>query len=213
MRTFLTLLLSLTTLAAGCVGTDPEPAAPAATAQADGDAPSTAPTASAPPDVGTAATTSDPQEAARLVELETPFGYDAQLGTWATVCHEALPIMCVGQTVAPGENSLAELGFVGKVTSVEVTATWTAPTPATQTLRLVLAYGPRCGGDCVEVTGAVAVEGTSPLTLSAPDLADEGIEIMYLSLEEPHPDLPVRYWASIDQAARLEGVVSTLVAG
>lgn len=207
-RTLITIVLASFVGLAGCLGGD-ESAPTAETKDASSDPRPAA--ARAPEEAAPAASDTEGSEAQALVAKDVAYTFDGHLGTFATVCDANIPNGCAGQAVVPGERWF-RLPIEGDVLSIDALVAWDAETVATEELALVLSYGRSCGADCIEAVGAVSARGASPLSLSLTDLRAEDVGIAYLHVYLPSPDLPVRAYASVDQAFAASGTVHTLVA-
>lgn len=205
---FVVILVAVLALAAGCVGKDDAHLETATAPEGDDDGPVTVPEAApSTPEASAPAGTPRPE----AVVVETPVQLEYAIGTGFVACDPNLPNGCIGESVVPGD-SFVRLPFEGTVTGVDLVLTWSAQTPLTQTLGAVIAYGHEtCGTDCIDVVDAIFVEGTSPLTVSTGDLASAGADIVYISVYEPRPDLPVSYSVSIEQTVSIEGTLRALV--
>ena len=193
---------------AGCLGGETRPAE-----MVDGASESADASAQAAPPSPTSATATENEATGDAqdddiapVPKELPFAFEGATGTFVYACAQG---QCAGESVAPSE-SLWKLPLEGDVDGVDVTLTWDAATPATETLHVAVAWGTACGGDCIAVTDGISSEGTSPLTLTADDLLRQDIEIAYLMVSWPTPQLPGA-WLGVDQPFTVEGKVRTYV--
>lgn len=206
MRTF-ALTLSALVLLAGCISGD-EPVE-----SADIQAP---PGADAPAAASTSAeATAESAAAPAPVSAAFPFSFEGKTGTW--VCAPDGPNSCRGLPVgSDSSNTFAPLEYEGTAEAADVTLTWSAATPATSEMYLVLFAIRSCGDGCFEWdsdTYFQGIMGPSPLTLSASDIKLGANETLYLhvSTVDMTPPLPVVYGYSLEQAFSVEGTVSALV--
>lgn len=200
MRT-LPLLLALALLG-GCLGSpDAETAAvqnAAVDAAADASANATADAAPAGP-----------------AERIAPFAFEGNTGTWA--CAPSGPDSCTGlPTGVDSENTFAPLEYEGNASAVTAMLTWTASTPATDTMYISVFAVRSCGEGCFEATEEsywAVVEGVSPLALDATgiELAPEETLYIHVGVASHTPQPPVPFFYGVDQAFSLEGTVTSSV--
>lgn len=145
-----------------------------------------------------------------------PFAMEGRTGTGA--CAPSGPYSCTGMSLEPSENTFSELEYAGVPHSAKVVLTWSAQTPATETMYISILAARSCGSYCIEVASEAYrafVSGASPLTLDAGGLVVAANETLYLAVgaEQPTPYVPPVYYAySVSQPFSIEGeVVATPV--
>lgn len=208
----LSLLLLLLPLA-GCVDPDASgetPAAaadPASPASASPGTPAAAPAGKATPHEEPAANATPD---APPQEVTTPLAWDGSLG--AGVCAPAGPGACFGGTFTK-QSRVLPIEAPGAPARFAATVTWTASSPLTNELFVVLARTKSCGDGCFEGQNlGTPASGPSPLTLEVgdlPALAEDEFLAVFVSQGRLTPE-PVYAYARAPQDFHLEGSVVSM---
>lgn len=196
--------LALVMLLAGCADDAPEdPAASGSLAGAEGDEDRQ----------GRA-----PAGAMAGPRLPDPIDVDWDGGIPAAVCAPSGVNSCMGASVpmSGGTDDSLFIDVAPAAWTGTLTLTWTASSPATESLQLGLTFYKKCGSSCWESVGtSVAyVSGTSPLVLDVTGASAPGsAEGLWLSVRETRltPD-PVYAVASAGQAFHVEGRLEAVAA-
>lgn len=197
MRVHVVGLLAAALLLAGCTG---EPAAPTDSSTASGSA---------------SASSTAPAPARAWVPSLMPVTFDGNLGTSVHGC--VFPAgVCDTRDVVAGASDLVIERAGTNFTGLDLTATWTAQSPATATLTLGFMVMASCDG-CNSTTYD-EVTGSSPLhaAVSGANVPLDADHAVHVYLYNPqglvyNPAVPGYAFASVDQAFHVEGTVSLLL--
>lgn len=186
--------LVLVVLLAGCLDATP-------TADAELDTAEAAP-AQAAPATGNATLATAPPAVTELV-----VALDGRTGTYALAC--APPVGCTGHTAAPGDAQVLFEGVAGRPDGGELSLTWTATSPATETMSfgVMTMYG----GEACEGIDLGVASGRSPLVIdvAAADraLCPEEVLHIWVSGGTDVNQAPFYATANLDQPFHLEGAL------
>lgn len=146
---------------------------------------------------------------------EFPFALEGKTGYFA--CAPTGPSSCQGLPAGTdSSNTFVELVYEGAPTSVAVTLTWSATTPATSEMYAYVFAARSCGDGCIESGDGMYssfASGPSPVALAAADIKLGPGEALYLHVGtiDPTPPAPVPLFYSLEQAFTIDGAVTALV--
>lgn len=196
MRGLLVVLALVLAATAGCVAKDTPPTGTDVVAPAN-----------APEDAGAAPAmdASAAPEASPAAPRTLPLALDGNVGTGFIAC--AFPVeRCEGMAAAPGSKELYVEDEAGRVLGGRVELTWTAASPATQSLSLGLML---MGGEGCDSLDLGTTKGPSPLAIDvAPvprDLCQGELVHAWVAGEHWGTQGPTYYQVDVDQEFRLEG--------
>lgn len=146
-------------------------------------------------------------EAAEPARSRVAVELDGNLGTWFYACEYQTTGVCQGQQTMAGETDLYLEQPGATLVGAKLTLTWSATSPATDTLGLGLM---RMGDNTTLVQN---VEGTSPLTINVTDLdllldEDNLVHVYVYNVRGFVHNPPVVGYATVDQEFSLDGALT-----